>query len=353
MQAVVVHAPMDYGLERVPVPPVPAGGLLLKVVACALCGSDLRTLRSGHRRVTLPWIIGHEICGVVAATGTSYRGPWQPGELLAVAPIVFCGACRFCRSGRLELCIDYREIAQAWPGGFAEYLAIPEESILRGAIQALPPDTDPALAAITEPISSCLNSQEKAHIGMGDAVVVMGAGAVGCIHAALARIQGAEKVIFVNRSAGRLRFAREFGPDGLIDASQTDPVKAVRELTDGYGPDVVILANASPEAVVQGVEMVGKGGRVLVFGGLPRDDCKPPVDMNLVHYNAIHLIGTTALAPRHQMLAVELVSSGRLPARSLITHRLPLASFDQGVKLAFDGEALKCVFFPGGVVNGR
>jgi L-iditol 2-dehydrogenase len=346
MKAVVVRAPLQYGIEEVPVPHVPPGGMLLRVNACALCGSDLRTLRSGHRRVTLPWIIGHEICGTVIEIGPTYKGPWKVGELLAVAPIVFCGACEFCLSGRFELCTDYREIAQAWPGGFAEYIAIPEESVQRGAIQSIPPDTDPALAAITEPISSCINAQEKAQIDLGDTVVILGAGPVGCIHAALARMKGAEKIIFVNRSSGRLHFAQAFQPDGLIDASKTDPVVEVQKLTGGYGAEVVISANSSAQAVVQAVQMAKKGGRVLLFGGLPKDDCKPPVDMNLVHYNCLFLIGTSTLAPRHQIMAVKLVISGRLEAGKLITHRFPLTKFHEGVKLALESKTLKCVFFP-------
>ena len=95
MKAVVVRAPLDFGLERVPVPDVPEGGLLLEVAACGLCGSDLRTLRSGHRKVTFPWIIGHEICGMLCETGPGYRGPWQIGDLLAVGPMAYCGVCCF------------------------------------------------------------------------------------------------------------------------------------------------------------------------------------------------------------------------------------------------------------------
>lgn len=120
MKALVVRAPGQYAVEEVPVPAVPAGGMLVRVIACALCGSDLRTLRSGHRRVTFPWIIGHEICGTLVETGPRYKGPWRIGELLAVGPLAYCGICEFCLAERFELCTGYREIAQAWPGGLAE-----------------------------------------------------------------------------------------------------------------------------------------------------------------------------------------------------------------------------------------
>jgi len=346
MRAVVVEEPGNYGVRDVPIPEVPEGGMRVKVLACAMCGSDLRTLRSGHRRVTLPWIIGHETAAVVEALGPEYRGPWKVGEALAVGPVVYCGKCEFCRTGRYELCIDYLEIAQAWPGGFAEYLAVPEEAVRLGTLLPIPEGVDPAHAAITEPISSCVHAQDKGEVSMGDTVMIIGAGPVGCIHAVLAKIRGADRVFIADISRERLMAAEAFAPDATIDASQVDLVEEVRRLTGGMGPDVVISATPAPIAVVQAVEMAKKGGRVLLFGGLPKNDSKPGVDMNTVHYNGLFLIGTTTFAPRHQMLAMRMVANGRIPAEKLITHRFPLEEFVKGAGLALEGKALKAVFIP-------
>ncbi|HEY63542.1 MAG TPA: alcohol dehydrogenase catalytic domain-containing protein [Caldilineae bacterium] len=346
MKAIVVHAPMKFALEDVPVPEVPKGGMLLKVVACGLCGSDLRTLRSGHRRVTFPWIIGHEICGTVVEVGPEYRGKWQAGDLVAVGPPVHCDRCEFCTNGEFDLCENHREIAQDWPGGFAEYVAIPEEAIRWGSIWPVPNGLDPVYAAISEPISSCVNAQERGHVGLGDTVVVIGAGPIGCIHVSLARARGADRVILVNRGEARLRLAQAFGPDEIVISSKTDPVAEVRRLTDGKGADVVITATPAPSSVVQAVGMAKKGGRILIFGGLPKNDSKPPVDINVVHYNALYLIGATTFAPRHQRFALKLLASGRIPGDKLVTHRFPLSEFEKGVNIAFEGKALKVVFSP-------
>ena len=346
MRAVMVEEPGKYGVQDVPVPEVPKGGMRVKVLACALCGSDLRTLRSGHRRVTLPWIIGHETAGVVEALGDDYRGPWKVGDILAVGPVVYCGKCEFCRTGRYELCIDYLEIAQAWAGGFAEYLAVPEEAVRLGTLLSIPEGMDPAHAAITEPISSCVHAQVKGEVSMGDRVMIIGAGPVGCIHTALARVRGADKVFVADINDDRLKAAEAFDPDELLNASQVDLVEEVRRLTGGMGPDVVISATPAPVAVVQAVEMAKKGGRVLLFGGLPKDNSKPGVDMNTVHYNGLFLIGTTTFAPRHQMLAMRMVANGRIPAEKLITHRFALEDFVKGAGLALEGKALKAVFIP-------
>lgn len=346
MKAVIVHAPGDFGVEEVAIPQIADEGMLLKVVACGLCGSDLRTLRSGHHRVTLPWIIGHEICGDVVELGPQYRGHWQVGDRLAVGPVVYCGICDFCVNGQYEFCENYREIAQAWPGGFAEYIAIPPEALRLGTIHRVPEGLDPAYAAVSEPISSCVNAQERGKIGLGDTVVIIGSGPIGCVHTSLARARGADRIIVADVLDERLKLAEPFGPDVLLNASQVDLVAEVRRLTGGKGAEVVITATPAPIAVVQAVEMVRKAGRILVFGGLPKDQSKPGVDVNIIHYNALHIIGTTTFAPRHQRIALNLLASGRIPGERLVTHRLPLTEFAQGVRLAMEGKALKVVFSP-------
>ncbi len=346
MKAVVVRAPMAFDVEDVPIPDAPEGGLLLDVKACGLCGSDLRTLRSGHRKVTFPWIIGHEICGTVVEVGPGYAGKWQKGDLLAVGPLAYCGVCDFCLDGQYELCENYLEIAQAWPGGFAEYVGIPEACVKLGTIRRVPAGLDPAFAAISEPISSCVHAQEKAQIGLGDTVVIIGAGPVGCIHTSLARARGADRIFVADIVQDRVDLAEMFEPDAAINASEADLVEEVRKLTAGAGADVIITATPAPVASVQAVEMARKGGRILIFGGLPKDNSKPGVDMNIVHYNALHVIGTTIFAPRHHRLALSFAASGRLPVDKLVTHRFPLAEFKQGATMALEGKVLKAVFLP-------
>ncbi len=346
MRAVVVHAPMDYAVENVPVPDCPAGGMLLEVDACGLCGSDLRTLRQGHRRVVFPWVLGHEICGTVHKLGPDYTGPWRTGDRLSIGPLVFCGKCDFCRDGRYELCEQYRRIAQAWPGGFAEYLAIPEAAVRHGTICKVPQGLDPAPAAIAEPVSSCVHAQERARVGLGDTVVVLGVGPIGCTHVSLARARGADRVIVADVNETRLAMSVDFGPDHAIDAADTDVVSAVRELTDGKGAEVVITANSTPESQVQAVQMARRGGRILFFGGLPKNQDPPGIDTKTIHDNALHVIGSTIFAPRHQRTALQLLADSRIPGNKLVTHRFGLERFAEGVQMALEGRVRKAVFLP-------
>lgn len=346
MRALVVRAPMNFKVEDVPVPKVPEGGLLLKVLACGLCGSDLRTLRMGHRNVTFPWTIGHEICGEVVEKGALYSGGLTNGDRLAVGPLAYCGTCEFCQDGEYELCENQKEIGQHWAGGFAQYIAIPEESVRLGNIQKIPNDSDPELAAIAEPVSSCVNAQEKADIKLGETVVIIGTGPIGCIHISLARARGASKIYVVDISADRLKLAEAFEPDALINGSECDPVKEVMNLTNGKGAHVVIAAAPAPQAAVQAVEMARKGGRVIQFGGMPKGNSKPGVDMNLVHYRGLHIIGTTTFAPRHNRTALQLLVDGIIPKEKLVSHTFSLEDFEVGAKLALEGKVLKGVFIP-------
>ncbi len=346
MKALLIREPGVYDIEDVQKAVCPKDGILLKVIACGLCGSDLRTLRTGHKNIKLPWTIGHEISGLVIEEGSDYKGKWKNGDKIAVAPMVYCGTCDFCTSGVYELCENSREIAQQWPGGFAEFIAIPKEAIDNGTIQMIPENVDPIVATTSEPASSCINAQEKANVGLGDTVVIIGSGPIGCLHASIARARGASKIIIADVFDDRLKLCEPFKPDFTVNSAKVNLVEEVMKLTNNKGADVVITANPVGETQVQALEMAKKGGRIVFFGGLPHDRSKPGIDTNLIHYKGLHIIGTTTFAPKHHRMSLELMASGRTQNDKLVTHVLPLSDFKKGVRLAAEGKALKVVFVP-------
>jgi L-iditol 2-dehydrogenase len=346
MKALVLHDIMQWSVDEVPVPSVPAGGMLVRVNACGLCGSDLRTIKSGHKSVRLPWILGHEICGEVAAVGAEFTGPWTVGQRLSIGPNVYDPTDRYCIEGRHELSANVREIAQQWPGALAEYVAIPAESVTMGNILPAPEGLECEYAAVVEPGSSVIHAHERARTGIGDTVLVMGSGPVGCLHLAIARACGADKVFMSDIVARRLELAGAFEPDAVIDASTENVAQRVRELTDGIGPTVIVTANPSPEAPVEAVQMVAKGGRVVLFGGLPHGNSAPGVDMNTVHYQNLDLVGLSRFAPRHFRMSLQMLASGRVPGNKLVTKVLPLDQADVGIQAALAGDELKVVFKP-------
>jgi len=344
MKAVVLAAPGSFALQTIGKPLCPKEGILLRVACCGLCGSDLRTLFSGHKNVALPAVIGHEVAGVVAEIGKNYRGEYRVGDRLAVAPNVYCGRCGFCRMGRYEFCENIRELAQQWPGGFAEYMAIPPEALGLGVIQKIPEGLPPEYACVAEPPSSCINAQEKLGVGLGDTVLIIGSGPIGSIHICVAKAHGAKRVFIADVNQSRLDMVKAFEPDATINATETDLVAEVRRLTDGAGADVVITANPVADTQVQALSAARKGGRIAFFGGLPHDRSVVPLDTNLIHYKGLTVIGTTGFAPRHHIQSLDLMQAGRIPGEKLVTHILPLEAFAEGVRLAREGRAMKVVF---------
>jgi L-iditol 2-dehydrogenase len=239
-----------------------------------------------------------------------------------------------------------REIGQQWPGAMADYVAIPQESVVMGNILPAPEGLDCQYAAIVEPGSSVIHAHERAATTLGDTVLIMGSGPIGCLHVAVARACGAARIFMSDVVPERLELAKSFGPDEVINATKEDVAARVKELTDGLGPTIVVTANPSPQAPVDAVQMVAKGGRVILFGGLPHDNSAPGVDLNIVHYQNLDLIGLSRFAPRHFRKSLQMLASGRIPGEKLVTSVLPLEQADEGVNGALEGRELKVVFKP-------
>ena len=351
MKAVVLEGPDKFTIGEIDKPLCDPYGILLKVKYCGLCGSDLRTIRNGHKNVKYPAVIGHEVSGEVVETGKEYRGKFKIGDKLAVAPNVYCGKCDFCLNGQYEYCDDLKELAQHWPGGFAEYMAIPPEALQLGTIQTVPLALPMEYACVAEPPSSCLNAQEKLGIGLGDNILIIGAGPIGSIHTAVAKTRGAEQIIIADIKDSRLEMAKQFGADHTINSSAVDLVKTVRELTGGKGPNVIITANPFAETQLQAIELARKSSRIAFFGGLPHGNSVVPIDTNQIHYKGLFVIGTTGFAPRHHLLSLRLMAAQRIPGKKLVTHILNLDSFAEGVHLASEGLAMKVVYKIGGTYD--
>lgn len=346
MRALVMTGPGKYSVVDKKEPECPDGGMLLKVNACGLCGSDIRNLFNGHQHIRYPRTIGHEICGTVDMISNNCLDNYKIGERLAVGPMVYCGKCEFCLSGRHELCETTRELGQQWDGGFAEYVAIPKEAIACGSIIRVPGGLKDEYVVLSEPASSCVHAQEKAYIGMGDTVLIIGSGPIGCMHITLAKARGATRVIVADISAERLELSKAFGADFTIHSATEDLKKKIAEITDGKGVEVVITANPIGTTQVQAIEVAKKGGRVVFFGGLPKENARPGIDTNLIHYKGLHVIGVSTFNPRHFRLAVDAIATGMIPAQLLVTHVFKLDDFDKAVELARAGKALKVVILP-------
>lgn len=333
-------------MREVPDPRPEPGGVLLRVRACAICGTDQRIYRYGDPKITPPMITGHEFAGEVVELGEGTAGLKVGDRVVVAPPGMTCGECYMCRAGHENLCVNRQGIGYKFPGGFAEYVAIPARAVQEGLLLPIPEDMSFAHAAITEPLACVVNGQTPLQIGEGDTVVVIGAGAIGLMHGQLARAKGASRVFIVDVSPNRLKMAEAHGFDQVIDGSASDPVEEVHRLTDGLGATVAITATSAGVAAEQAVEMVGKRGRVSFFAGLPKTSPKVTINANRVHYFEISIYGASASSKADNRAALQYLSSGAVKAETIITHHFPLDEIIPAMEKMRRGETLKVVIEP-------
>lgn len=346
MKVARFYAPGDIRLEDAPEPAPGPGELKIRVRNCSTCGTDVKISRFGHHHIAPPRVMGHEIAGEVAETGAGVAG-WTAGDRVQVIAAIPDGTCAECRRGRRTVCAAQESMGYHYDGGFAEYMIVPAKVLAVDGVNRIPDGVSFAEASVAEPLACVLNGQEQARVGEGDDVVVFGSGPVGCLHVRVARARGAARVFLVEVNAERLdRAAALVKPDAAIDASVADPVAEVLARTGGRGADVAITAAASGAAQEQAQRLMAPGGRVSLFGGLPKDDPVISVDANRVHYRELSLVGANGSSPAHNARALELIRSGRVQVEDLITHRLPLDALHDALDLVTRGAAIKVTIEP-------
>jgi L-iditol 2-dehydrogenase len=346
MRVARYYAPEDLRIEDAAVPEPGPGEILLKVRNCATCGTDVKIYYHGHQNLVPPRVIGHEVAGEVVALGTGTSG-FSLGDRVQLIAAVPCGDCRECRRGHMTVCERLTAIGYHYDGGFAEYLVVPALVLRVGGLNRIPDHVGYEEAAMTEPLACVLNGQELAGVGPGDDVVVVGAGPIGCLHVRLARAKGAERVFVVEQSAERLALAAErVHPDGVVLAPGQDPVASVRELTDGRGADVVLVAAASGTAQEQALQMAAPRGRVSLFAGLPKDAPTITLDSNRVHYRELSVVGAAGSTPAQNAAALRLIADGKVPVIDLITHRMSLERVHDAIAGVRSGTGIKYVIAP-------
>lgn len=349
MKAALFIGPEELVVREVPEPPLPPDGLILQVMACGVCGSDLRRWRQGPPPGVREQIPGHEVSGIVVAVGEALRGEYREGDRLALAPDVHCGRCYYCRRGWYNLCDDLRivGISPAYAGGFAERMAITGEILKNGIVHRLPEGLSFVQGALAEPLSSVLAAHHIAQTSLGDRVVIIGAGPIGCLHIAVAKRRGA-RVLVAQRSAPRRALAARFGPDAIVDPTEEDLIEAVRNWTDGLGADIAICANPVAATQEQAVRLVRKRGQVILFGGLPHSNPMTTLDANRIHYGEIRLFGVFSYHPSMHELALRMMAEGIVDPDQIVTHTFSLEETPLAFRTAAQGEGLKVIVKPSG-----
>jgi L-iditol 2-dehydrogenase len=344
MLAAMFYAPQDIRLEQRPIPQPGVGEVLLQVAAATTCGTDVKTYLRGHPRLFehVPAGFGHEVAGIVAATGMGVT-QCTGGDAVVVANSAPCLECFYCQRSRFSLCEDLLLLN----GAYAEYLLVPER-IVRQNLYHLRPWTSFAAAALTEPLACALHGVDASDISLGDTVAIVGAGPMGLLLAAVAKLRGA-RVIIAGRGKDRLTLASQFGADAVIDTGEMpaqEQQEAVLQETEARrGADVVIEAVGMTATWALATSLARPGGLVNFFGGCPSGS-HASLATYPIHYGELTLKGVFHHTPAYFAQALELIQGHQINVEALITARVPLASILELMELLVRKQGVKYAVIP-------
>ena len=316
MRVAVLKAPRQIDVVARPMPVAGAGEVVIRVAATALCHTDLEIYTGNHPGVRYPVVLGHESTGTVAALGPGVTG-LAPGQRILINPIIACGHCDSCARGAENLCRNAGLFGRECDGSLSGYVCLPARYA-----HPLPHHVPLDVATIIETLAAVLHSQERAGIGAGDSVVVLGQGAAGLLHTRLARLAGADPVIAVSRSHWKLELAGRMGAHHAIDGSAQDAVPEVLRLTADLGVDVVVDAAGGPTILPAAIAMLRPGGRFAAFSVSQQPI--PEFRTFPLYFKELTLVGSRALLPGDMTKAIALFASGAVDAHEFITERFPL-----------------------------
>jgi L-iditol 2-dehydrogenase len=314
----------DLRIENIDLPRTNYGEILVEVRAATTCGTDLKIYQRGYVEgvIKLPTVFGHEWAGDVVEIGDGVSF-FKKGMRVRGGNSSPCLRCYMCQRGKFNLCEDMMWL---W-GAYAEYIKVPQRVVMLNT-QEIPAHVAYEEAAITEPLACVLHGVEEARIELGDTVAIIGAGPIGLLHLLTVQKMGAGKVIISDTIDERLQMAHKLGADETINAKQEDTVDKTKKLTDGYGADVVIEAIGLPATWEQALKMVRKGGTVLEFGGCP-PGTEIKVGTEQLHYGETTVLGAFHTTPAHFKKALNLIASGTINVKPLITNRMKLDNLKQ------------------------
>jgi L-iditol 2-dehydrogenase len=347
MVAAVYRGVNDVRLEELPVPEIGAGEILVRVHTCGICGTDLKKIATGSH--SAPRIFGHETSGVVAKVGEGVQ-KFSVGDRVVVFHHIPCRDCFYCRHQTFAQCSTYKKVGctagfEASGGGFAEYVRVMDWIVEKGTVR-IPDGVSFEQACFVEPVNTCIKGIKTLRLQAEETVLVMGQGPIGLILATLAKRAGA-RVITSDLHPARLTIASSFGLNLTIDASKTDAVQAVRGMTEGRGADAVILAVGGNGLIRPAMDAARPGGRVLLFAQTVHGEAT--IDPAAVCVDEKALLGSYSASVELQEESVRFVMSREMDLERLISHRFPLESSVEALKLAAhpQPDSMKIVIQPG------
>jgi L-iditol 2-dehydrogenase len=348
MKAAVIKTPGIIVVEEIATPKPGNGEVLLKVEACAICGTDQRVLK-GEKHVDVP-IVGHEITGIVTELGEGVKNV-KIGERYAIQTVIGCGNCPMCIIHRENLCEKgFKAMGYQWNGGFADYMIMPKVGVDQGCLIPIAADMTANLGTLIEPLSCCINGMRTIPFENMNHVVVFGGGIIGVLNGMVAKFRGAKTVTIMDVSQDRLDLLKELGLpfENFVNSSKAKPEDWVKENTNGRGVDAVVVAASVKSLVAVGLKLLARDGHLSIFAGMPKSDPADMIDLNLIHYSELHVHGANSSVLRDYIDAREMIMKGKDEFKKLVTHEFKIADFNKAVDIQGNpaNKALKVIIVP-------
>jgi 2-desacetyl-2-hydroxyethyl bacteriochlorophyllide A dehydrogenase len=325
MWAARLHGPNDLRMDEIAIPAPRADEVLIEVHRCGICGTDLHIAKGNFPAPNLPLTLGHEFSGTIVELGSSVS-TLAVGDRVVVDINIACGSCVFCRKGAKLFCPTVRQLGVHDSGGLAEYVVAPASNIY-----VLPSTVSLDTAAYVEPLACAVHGQDRVGIQSGDIVLVIGGGPMGLAHTILSKGSGASCVIVSEPDEKRRNLAKALGADVVIDPLNEELDLAVKEVSGGIGPDVVIEAVGSIRTYESSVAVVRRGGKVLAYGAAPQDAYMQlrPFD---VYAKELTIVGSYAGTYGTWPRAISLLDGGRFDPSLIVDSVRPLAETIDAIK---------------------
>lgn len=337
MKAAAYYSQQDIRIEETPTPEIGEDEVLVEMKACGICGSDLMDWYLKRRA---PLVLGHEPTGIITEAGSKVK-QFNVGDRVFVHHHVACLTCHYCKHGDYTLCKQFHE-THIDPGGLAEYFRVPAPNLQIDTLE-IPETLSFEEATLIEPVGCCIRAFNKSSIQPEDTVVIIGAGATGIIHTVLSKIFGASKTIVSDLIDYRLQMARKFGADVIVNPKNENLKAVVNAETDGIGADLVVVTAPSLEAYKSGLSICRKGGKLCVFAPTSPEKYLQ-INPKELFFSEIQIIPSYSTSHLETRKALELMKTGRLKVKQLITHRFRLADAAKAFKTALEvKESLKII----------
>ena len=339
MKALYTEAPGDYGLVDRPEPTPAADEALVKVSRSALCHTDVNIRDGVAPHVRYPVVPGHEFAGVIEACGPAVKYH-KPGDRVTVHTVLSCGQCRACRSGDTMACEHYDELGSKRDGGFAEYCTVPGRNLFR-----LPDHVTLEEGAVVECLANAVSVVRQSDVGLGERVVIIGPGPIGLLALQVARLAHPSVLVLVGTRDERLTVGERLGATHTINITREGALAGLKDILGGKGADVVAECAGTRSAFELAVDIVGWRGRIAVEGSSDQDLMVPISPSELLSRSAV-LRGICGWVTSDFAQALDLLSSGLVDVKPVVTHTFPLEEWETAFEMITErkSEAIKVEF---------